>query len=165
MSYIPLILIFLAFVALGFSMRHKYLMRRNFYGSLLAFCNHLELEIGFSKKTVSEIITSYASSYNKHLATTLLAFQSLLDAKHDITRQNLSHAIWTGLRGEEVDRVLDFLTELGRLGSHEEREKIRASRQIFSNFHACAQDALRRDASIYFKICILVGIAVVILLL
>jgi stage III sporulation protein AB len=163
--YVLLVGVFLLSVGVGFLIYRRFRERRNFYQSLLSFCNHLEMEIGFSKRTVSEIIGAYSDGYNKNLSKTLQEFRGMIDGRVDITRESLEAVMWSELKPEERGRLLDFLYELGRAGAREECEKIKNARSVFDDSYTRATEALRRDASIYFKICILVGIGMVVLLL
>jgi hypothetical protein len=55
--------------------------------------------------------------------------------------------------------------ELGRHAAAEECEKLQNRKVQIQEFYTKSADALKREATIYLKICILLGIAVVVLLL
>ena len=156
--------IFSGFVALGVFIYRNYLLRKRFFDSLLSFCSHLEIEINFSKSIIPQVIERYSHGYCKNFRAMLAGYSDLINTKQDISKENLNQLLWNKLKSHEKANVLDFLYELGRHGSSEENQKIQAKMVTFKKFHKLSETALAKDASIYLKICIIVGIASVILL-
>jgi len=150
--------IFTAFCLLGFTIWRKYKRRRDFFADLVKFCDHLTTEINFSKNTIEQVIRRYIDTYNPMFAEVLLKYSHLLAKNSDITRENLREFI-------EREDVADFFHELGKHSSFEELEKIKSARLRFEAEYQKAHSKFSKEASIYFKICIILGIGVVILLL
>ena len=165
MKLILLLSVFAAFAAVGYRIYLGYRKRKQFFESLLAFCQNLTVEINFSKNTVRLIIDTYIDGYCPHFATVLRGYSQLIDAKTDITRPQIDALMWNGLKTPEKTAIADFFHELGRHSVDEECQKIETKRTQFAAFYENASNALKREASIYLKICILLGIAAVILLL
>jgi len=166
MHVLLLVAVFASFVGMGFFVRHRYKTRKVFFENLLSFCDHLLIEISFQKNTIRKIIQTYGDSYGRHFREVLNGYQGLIDEKSDITRERMQAFLEKQkLKSHESITVADFFYELGRHGSHQESSKILAKRQTFDTFFNTAATALRRDASIYFKVLILMGVAAVILLL
>ena len=159
------LVVFICFVAIGWFVYRDYKLRKQFFESFLLLCDHMTTEIGFSKRTVSQIIDISIESYSPQFAQMLLGFRALLSNNQDITRENLSEHMWSRLKPAERAFMCDFFMELGRHGAAEELDKIARKKSRGQVFCTAATEALKRDASIYFKICILLGIAAVILLL
>ena len=157
--------IFGLFVVMGVYIYLNYTMRKKFFDDVLAFCNHLIIEISFSKNNLSSIIERYSQTYAKHFRSVVEGYNALLKQKHDITPESLNHIMWARLKANERQQLVNFFYELGRHGCVEEHEKLMASKQSFQNFHASSVAALRKEASIYLKLCIIVGIGAVILLI
>ena len=155
--------IFLCFLVIGYQIHRAFRHRKQFFESLVRFCDHLTTEIGFSKRTIAQIIDAYLDNYSSQFAEVLVNYKALLDRNQDLTRGAL--ALWGGLKSAEAQVVADFLLELGKHSAAEELEKIRKFRERFETLRQDATEKLKRDASIYFKICILLGIGVVVLLL
>lgn len=152
------LIIFGAFVFIGFHIWRTYKQRRDFFADLVRFCDHLTTEINFSKNTIEQVINRYIDTYNPQFAEVLLKYSHLLAENADITRQKLGEFI-------ERDDVVDFFFELGKHSVHEECEKIKSARLRFDSLYLNAREKLSREASIYFKISIILGIGVVILLI
>ena len=153
-------LIFVAFVVLGVYIYHGYRTRKLFFESLLAFCNHLQTEISFSKNGISHIIETYANSYHQSLRRMLLQYKHQIDNKQDI---NLTYPI--RLKPSEKSHLNQFFMELGKHSSDQETTKIENRKVFFASFFDSANLALKRDASMYLKFCIILGIVAVVLLL
>jgi len=157
--------VFACFAAIGYIIWRGYKQRKVFFENMLSFCNHLLVEISFSKNTVLYIIESYAGTYGTPFRQMLLSYKSLIDNKKDITRESINAFMWHRLKLHERTIVADFLFELGRHGPTQEREKIENKKIQFDNFFANATTALKKEASIYLKVFILLGVGAVILLL
>lgn len=160
-----LIGIFAAFVLIGFYIWRNYRARKSFFESILSFCNHLGIEIAFSKNHIGHIIERYGSGYSRHFRNTLNAYNELLRARADITHEALTPIMWNGLKAAERIAVTNFFFELGRHGVEGEHEKLAAARESFGVFHKTAGKAMKSEASIYLKLSIIIGIGAVILLI
>lgn len=165
MGFIFILFVCACFVGLGIYIYNVYKMRKVFYENLVSFCNHLSVEINFSKNTTSQVIDTYASGYSANFAKLLAGYKTMIDDKAEITRDGISALMWRRLKKHEQSIVGDFFYELGRHSLHEEQEKIANKKIQFEESLKAAQTALRREASIYLKICIILGIASVILLI
>jgi len=150
--------VFTSFVYAGFRIRRGYKQRRDFFQDLVRFCDHLSTEINFSKNTVEQVIRRYIDTYSPEFAEVLLKYSHLVASKADITQDSLRQFI-----GRED--VADFFFELGKHSSFEELEKTKSARLRFESHLTKARDKLSKEASIYFKICIILGVSAVILLL
>ncbi|MCL2569839.1 MAG: hypothetical protein FWE16_01370 [Firmicutes bacterium] len=151
-------------IVFGYYIYRNYKCRKIFFQDTIAFCDHLSVEIGFSKNNLGYIIDTYKDSYAQHFYNTLVGYKTLLDNRIEITHGAVNSVVWRGLKPAEITTITDFLYELGRHGSHEEQSKIASKRVTFDHFFDQSKTALRREASIYFKLCIILGIALVILL-
>jgi len=150
--------IFLFFCFIAFRIRRNYKQRRDFFADFVKFCDHLTTEINFSKNTIEQVIRRYIDTYNTKFAEVLLKYSHLLAGNADITRAALREFI-------SREDVVDFFYELGKHSAAEECEKIKAARLRFESEYKVARDKVSREASIYFKICIILGVGVVILLI
>jgi len=157
--------VFVCFAAIGYIIWRGYKQRKVFFENQLSFCNHLLVEISFSKNTVLHVIENYAQAYSLPFRQMLFNYKSLIDGKKDITRESINSFMWRRLKPHERAIVADFLYELGRHGPQQEREKIENKKIQFDTFHQNAATALKKEASIYLKVFILLGVGAVVLLL
>lgn len=163
MNALLIIGIFCAIVFIGWCIYRGYRERKLYFESLTRFCDNLITEIGFSKKTLAQIIDGYHRNYDANFSADLLGYRELLEKRGDVNQKGLTW--WDGLKPNERDAVAEFFIGLGRHSVAEEVEKIKTARARFDVFRAESAEKLKSEASIYFKVCILLGIAVVVLLL
>jgi len=158
-------LMFSLCLGMGFYVWNRYRARKLFFASVVAFCDHMAIEISFSRDTIQRIIAKYGDSYTKHFRVVLQKYLSLIENKQDITRERIMEIQWTNLKANELTTITDLFYDLGRHGVFEEGKKIAGKRQIFDTFFNEAKEKFKTDASIYLKLFILMGIGAVILLL
>ncbi|MCL2587266.1 MAG: hypothetical protein FWE31_03440 [Firmicutes bacterium] len=164
MHLILLVGIFGGFAAIGVTVYCYGRERKRFFESLSAFCRHLNTEISFSKNELARVIESYQHAYSKSFLNTLTGYKNLLDTKQDITHQTLTPYMWHRLRPEERSHVSEFFLNLGRHGAKEEIEKLESAHSHFTTLHQTAATRLKKEATLYLKLFIIMGIACVILL-
>jgi len=122
------------------------------------------VEISFSQNTIRNIIEMYSSGYAKHFKLLLTEYMELIDKKTDITRERITTIIdQTLLKPNETNVLVDFFTELGRHGAKEEKQKIENKKIAFCEIYKTCSEALKRDASIYLKLFIFLGVGAVII--
>lgn len=165
MRFLFCLAVFAGFCGIGVYIWRGYKQRKVFFENLLSFCDHLLVEISFSKNTVLHVIENYAESYSVPFRTALSGYKNLINEKQDITHVRIDAFMWRRLKPHERTVITDFFYELGRHGSAEERQKIQNKKITFDTFFRAAAESLKRDASIYLKLFIMLGIAVVVLLL
>jgi hypothetical protein len=124
------------------------------------------VEISFSKSTIRTIIDKYGKTYGARFTKLLSGYQEIIDKRQDITRERIDGLLKKSkLKGAEKGAISDFFFELGRHGCTQEREKNESKKALFDNFFIEAQTVFKKDASIYFKLFIILGIGAVILCL
>jgi len=164
MRFFVLASILALFTLIGFLIRAYYRSRKRFFDDLISFCNHLSVEINFSKNTVAQIIERYSDSYSKPFHKLISNYAHLQATNADITHEALASFMWSRLKKHEASVIIDFLFELGRHGVSEETQKLENGLVRFNSFLTEATDDLTRKASIYMKLSIIFGIGVVILI-
>ena len=157
--------VFAAFVVLGVYIWFNFQSRKAFFESVVAFCNHLSIEISFSKNTIGDIINRYGASYSKQFRRTLDGYSGLLENKADITNEVVCPLMWNRLKGAERANLVNFFCELGRHGVMQEQEKLETNRMTFQGFLSKATQTLQAEANVYLKLCIILGVGAVILLI
>ena len=164
MQIIVLGIIFAVFVGVGIHLWRVYAARRRFFADWCAFCAHMGIEISFSKSYIAGVIERYGESYGAHFRDVVSGYKRLLDEKLDVTRDAVDGLMWHRLRMDERAALVDFFVGLGRHGCGEEATKLDGSKMVADGLHQRAVGEVRTRASIYLKLCIIVGIGSVILL-
>lgn len=153
------------FASIGIAIYAYHRERKRFFESLLAFCNHLSVEIAFSKNPITQVIDRYGHIYSRPFQRVLADYKHLLDTKSDITHATLTPIMWTRLKPEEQSLLADFFASLGRHGASEELRKLANATETFQPLLNIANARLKKEAVIYLKLSIIVGIASIILLI
>ena len=164
MSFLVLIAVFGGFVSIGAIVYWYGLQRKRFFADLVAFCGHLSIEISFSKLEVAQVIGRYSNTYSGPFRRGLEGFRAMLDARGDITHEAIMGVMWARLKPEEQSQVAEFLFNLGRHGSGEEIEKLATAKGHFEGALDVANARLRKEAVLYLKLFVIMGIASVIML-
>jgi len=152
------------FTLIGILIQSHYKSRKRFFDDLISFCNHLSVEINFSKNTVAQIIDRYSDSYAKHFDEVIKNYANLQTANADITYDTIQSFMWRRLKKHESSVISDFFYELGRHGVSEETQKLENGLVRFDRFLVDSTSDMTRKASIYMKLSIILGIGVVVLI-
>jgi hypothetical protein len=151
-------MVFCVCAIIGLTVYFRAKCRVNFFSGLLAFCNNLQTEIGFTLTPIAQVIELYSAAYPKEFLRMLSAYKKMLDSKIDITRERC-------LEIADIPQVADFFYELGRHGAKEEQSKIAGAIGIFGEMKKSADEYLKTKATLTLKLLLLLGVAGVILLL
>jgi hypothetical protein len=165
MNFFILLLIFCAFVAIGVFIYVAQRNRRLFFESLVSFCDHFSIEIAFSKNTIGHVIERYHSTYSPHFAAVLLGYRDLIESKQDLSQENLTRIMWNRLKPHEANALAEFFYELGRHSSSEEEQKLSSKKLTFNKFRVDAEFKQRNEGAVLLKLCVVLGLAVVILMI
>ncbi|MCL2846901.1 MAG: stage III sporulation protein AB [Firmicutes bacterium] len=157
--------IFMGFTLCGVYLWRAYLTRRRFFSDTITFMGYLGIEIAFSKNQIGLVIERYGAGFCEPFRNMITAYKQIMDSRADITRDGINEILWKRLRPDERVVVADLLYNLGRHACAQEEKKLRTKNVEIARLHERAIGEMRSRASIYLKLCIILGIGVVILLL
>jgi stage III sporulation protein AB len=158
-------IIVFGFFAIGWFIKIKAKRRVVFFESLIMFCNHLTTEISFQHDPIARIIKNNIAAYNKNLQQILEEYLYCIENKKTLSIETIKEFLWSGLKPQEAQQFATFLLELGRQGILEEQSKIELKKIVFMSCKDTANAYYNKEASIYMKLSIILGIATVIILL
>lgn len=141
---ILLCVIFASFCYIGLQIAFSYKRKQNFFESLINFCNHLKTEIGFSKLEILKIIEKYKHTYSKEFRTVLEQFPYVKT---------------------EYDVINHFFNNLGKFDSKTELANIDAAMVVFNSLLKDSTEKTKKNYSTSIKLCVLLGIGLVIVLI
>jgi len=166
MKIIIIATVFLCFFGIGMYIFNRYRVRKIFFQNVTAFCEHLLIEISFQKNTIRNIISIYGNSYAKHFYNLLHLYNDIIEKKQDITRDRIAGILDPKiLKNHEIAILTDFFCDLGRHGAIQEKQKIETKRDAFREILKTCTELLKRDASIYLKLFIFMGVGAVLLII
>lgn len=153
MKFIIIIILLLAFAIVGFLIYDSFKRKKVFYNNIVDLCLHLSHEIRFSKNDIKKIITSSKVKYCNELKEYLQAY---------LMQQLYSPKL---LNENENIEVVEFLESLGKFDVDGELKNINKYKELFKNkFNLATQQEKTKGAAL-FKIFIILGLLVAIILL
>lgn len=148
----------------GLLVKRHYAEREKLYRDAEAFAARLKSEISSRKTPLPDIISEFCEGRKGEFAKCLAAFGRKLRAGVPQDRAAREEAEETRLRKEEKRQLSDFLSALGKTALREQIAEItRAAEEFAAKRAVCAEES-RRLGGMYFKLAVLVGIALIVML-
>ncbi len=146
-------LIALVCAYVGVLVKRRYRAREKFYGEALEYFNFFERELTFKKTPMPDINSAFSKSHAGEFAQ-LLCEPALLDKK----------SAYAYLKQAEKDDVKDALKGLGVSVYNEQLSYVkRWQAEMQESADKCGKEN-KKYGGMYFKLCVLLGIALLILI-
>ena len=153
-------LIAIACAMIGMAIRLHYNLRKETYSTLAEFTSYLSGEISYLKTTVIDAVNGFCSGKKNSVHNSLLAYSEVLKiGKADDFIPDLA-----GLNNGEKQQVGRFLNSLGKKPIDETLNEIKRNAQIFEELKTKSENEARKLGNMYFKLSVLVGLAVMLIL-
>lgn len=145
---------------IGFELKRKYIEQRNFLIYIKSFIEFLNINISIYKNNLNEIINIYLiqqnnknAKYNKIFCknNNLYAFNKEIIDKY-IYEKDLNSAINL------------YLTNIGNFNVENECVKLNAINKLIEKYIFKSSEDIKSKGDLLFKICIVIGIVIVIFL-
>ena len=163
MKLIVIGILFCCCMLVGWVISLKYQNRKKFFLALISFANKLSLEINFSRERLKILIENFDDSTKKHLLGIDKRFLDYLDRKCELTQECVfSNA--NILKADEKDAILLFLKMLGRSDVENQTKEIQT---FVSRFEELKQQSIleyKKYGSLSFKLGIVAGLFVAVIL-
>lgn len=148
----------------GLLVKRHYAEREKFYRDAEAFAVRLKSEIASRKTPLPNIISEFCEGRKGEFVGCIAAFGQRLRAGAAQEKAAREEAEKTRLRKEEKKQFADFLSALGKTALREQLSEIaRATEEFAAKRVACAEES-KRLGGMYFKLAVLVGIALIVIL-
>ena len=149
MKIFLIILLFVAFVLFAIFVYYKYLVRYRLHRDCEYICKNLKNNISFNKDNISNILLSFADNISSLSRNLLLKKQ----ASQIFVNKN------------DLNLINQFLSSLGKGDVSYEINNINYYENIFSELKNSSYSQLKTNATMYLKLIIGIGLAVVIILI
>ncbi|MGN0795553.1 MAG: stage III sporulation protein AB, partial [Christensenellales bacterium] len=153
-------LIAIACAMIGMAIRRHYNLRKETYATLAEFTSYLSGEISYLKTTVIDAINGFCGGKKNSVHNSLLSYSDAL--KTGVEADFIPDM--AGLNGGEKQQVGKFLKSLGKKPLDETLNEINRYAQIFEGLKTKSEDEAKRLGSMYFKLAVLVGLAIMLIL-
>lgn len=134
------------FCYIGYSIMSYFKNRKSFFNDLVSFCKSYISEIKFSKENISKIIEKFYTSYKMPFKNFLLHYnQNKLIMKSNF------------LNNHELCEIKNFFDQLGSKDINGELLHINNYLTTFEKFSQSASQDLDKKGKLYFKLILILG--------
>ena len=148
----------------GLLVKRHYAERERFYRDAEAFAARLKSEIASRKTPLPTIISEFCEGRKGEFARRVSAFGEKLRGGAAQDGAAKEEAEETHLRKDEKKQFADFLAALGKTALREQIAEIaRAEGEFAAKRASCAEES-KRLGGMYFKLAVLLGIALIVML-
>ncbi len=152
MKLFLIVVINIAFACVGYFIFDNYRRKKKFYSDMVDFCGYLSNEIRFNKNDIRKIFLSLQGRFNSELEGYLQAFLN-----YSTYNQKLLNSV-------ENDEIIAFLKSLGKFDVDGEIKNINKYQELFTKKLNNASEQERTRGSAIFKIFIILGLLVSIII-
>lgn len=163
MKYILLVIIVLICSYVGYGISKYYSRRTKFFQGLVLLFEKIKLEINFSQSKLISILTNFVVS-NNDVKTLMQNFQKSLENNQKLCEENLFKGIKI-LSQEEKNIIMSYFQSLGKFDVLNQSKQIESEISDLRAFQKNAEIEEKKYASLYFKIGIILGLAIALVLL
>lgn len=148
----------------GVLIKRYYADREKFYAEAEAFAAYLSSELGFRKTPLPTLICKFSEERKGAFSGVLKRFGAALSLGVAQDKAATDAADGAKLRAEEKKQLKEFLSALGKTALSDQLEGAgRAQSEFAAKKAKCAEES-KRLGGMYFKLAVLIGIALIVLL-
>lgn len=157
MKYALIVVVFLACVLVGYSVSNRFVKRKKFFNSIIAFADKLSVEINFSRERLRVLIENFDESNKKNLLGIDKKYIDYLDKKSELSNEDIFGKNDV-LKAEEKDFVLLFLKTLGRSDVENQTKEIQSFVARFNDIKSQCDAEYKKYGSLSMKLGIIAGL-------
>ncbi|MFA6859847.1 MAG: stage III sporulation protein AB [Clostridia bacterium] len=165
MKFVLLILIVASCSFLGYSISGYYRKREKFYFDIHSFICSLQLEINFFENKLKKIVAEKGQNFGKEFSQVINYFeQFLLSSSKSLQEKDMFAGIWF-LSTDEKQFIFPFFLSLGKFNSS---NQVASLENFKKHFYDCSQNSKKENekfGSLIFKLGILFGILIALILM
>lgn len=149
---------------IGIVVRRYYKNRHEIYADLCAFITLLKSEISYLKTPLKTVIKEFAEGKKTHMATALCQYAEDLD-RGKVEANYAETLDLSPLNLKEKQGVAKLLRSLGKLPMREQLGELQNFEVKFVEKEKKTAEESKRLGGMYFKLCLLLGIALMIVVI
>lgn len=147
----------------GLCIKRRYQKRAVFFKSATDFTSVLTTELVMRKTPMPEIVQKFLQGRQGEFENALAEWQSC--AKNGDTRlAAFEKTAMPVLKTDEKKEILDFFDGMGKTMLDEQLAHVKYYQNMFEKAKAKCEDEAKRLGATYFKLCVLLGLAVMLIL-
>lgn len=148
----------------GVIIRRHYADREKFFGDAEQFALQLKRELGFRKTPLPDIIAAFSETTKGQFSKMLESFSRRLAAGVPQSEAARAEAEETKMKPADKLLVREFLSSLGKTALPDQLEAVQRAQESFAARRAVCAEETKRLGGMYFKLAVLLGIALIVLL-
>ncbi len=164
MKYFFIGIVFCLCVFVGYIISRKYIKRKRFFESIIAFADKLSLDINFSRERLKVLIENFDLGSRKKLSGIDCAFLDFLDKKCDLSSEVVFKKADV-LKEEEKDLILLFLKALGRSDVENQTKEISGFVTRFVEIKKNCDEEQKKYGTLSLKLGIVAGLFLAIVMI
>lgn len=145
---------------IGFEIKRKYVDQKNFLEFLINFLNYSHMSISVYKTNIDEIINNYLIQQKNKNAKYINIFTKYTK-NYTINQQKIEKYIYDNELGL---RLTAFFEMFGKMNLEEECINIKSILKTIEVYNMKTIEEIKTKGELYFKISLIVGVVIVILL-
>jgi len=157
--------IIIACLYIGIGISSYYKKRENLFTEIGIFCNKLKSDINFSHKTVLEILSEITPTFKSPLRDILFQYKKMIEKGEFTNFSNLKIIKSAYLRQNEIDMIVQFLSQLGKSDASNQSAIISSFENNFKIYKDECNLEKKKYSSLYIKLSLLIGVFICIILL
>ncbi len=148
---------------IGLLVKRRYKSREAFYTRSVAFIKYLKSEMTLKKTPIPDVVDNFTSGQKGDFDRMLKECIDEIKAGNDY--QTIYDKVGiSALKAEEKKEIVSFLCALGKSTLDDQLSLINAYNLTFEQRRdKCAKDS-KQLGSMYFKLCVLLGLAIILIL-
>ncbi len=165
MKWILIGVIIVGMAYIGYGISRYYHKRKRYFDDMILLCEKLCVDISFSKENLHSIISSSLDNYSKDFKKGAESYLEYLKNNSNEINEEMLFKKDSLLKEEEKQIVLLFFRSLGRLDASNQISEINNFKSKFVAYKENAEEDNKKFGSLSFKLMLLFGVMIVIILL
>lgn len=145
----------------GLLIKRRYKSRAEYFKSACEFAKCATTELGMKKTPMPDVAENFLKGRSGDFEKTVETWLDLARKGQTFAYENASASI---LKNEEKKQIADFFSALGKTSLDDQLSHIGYYENMFESKRAKCEDESKKLGGMYFKLCVLLGIAIMLIL-
>lgn len=145
----------------GLLIKRRYKSRAEYFKSACEFAKCAMTELGMKKTPMPDVAENFLKGRSGDFEKTVETWLDLARKGQTFAYENASASI---LKNEEKKQIADFFSALGKTSLDDQLSHIGYYENMFESKRAKCEDESKKLGGMYFKLCVLLGIAIMLIL-
>ena len=145
----------------GLLIKRKYKSRAEYYKSACEFAKCVTTELSMKKTPMPDVAENFLKGRNGDFEKTVETWLDLARKGQTFAYENASVSF---LNNDEKKPIADFFSALGKTALNDQLSHIGYYENVFESKKSKCEDESKKLGGMYFKLCVLSGIAIMLIL-